>query len=313
MTLEKIKYPFLRYSKSASISRKYIVFSTGKSIIICNKDFDILHTVDNLDYAYHVFISPDESKLLVISNGNRFYLIDLMSFNVISTRTKAPYNANLEGRGCWMKDSRSFLIVCENVHTFRSAIRKYRIDDISKYEVVFPEKYWITSMIFVKEKNAYLIAAMDRIKAMTDQSDAWRLLWYDGTDFTEYPLSCWTDTIYNLDYDNQRNIIMVQGDEKYYSISEQGELISEDLPIEGEKSDTNGIGFPFTERVNVIKHIFDTGIVAIGTSNAFYAYDKEHNLIGKIREEYGVQEINAVSKSTILYATWSGIRVIKIN
>lgn len=312
MYIEKQKYPFLRQTKYASLSKNYLVFSTGQSIIICNRHFDILQEIKNLKYAYHVYIAPDESKLLVISNSNLFYLIDLGTFDVVSTRIKPPYNANLEGRGCWMEDSQSFLIVCENPHSFRSVIRKYRANNILSYETVFPEKYWLTSILYVKEKHSYLIAGMDRLKAMTDQPDAWFLMWYNGISFEKYSFSGNPDGVYEIDYDKKENVIRVLGNFQYYTFNDRGEMLPEFQLTEHNNLEINGTDLPIKEQINKICSIPDTDMYAVGTSNAFYIYGKDQSLIGKIRESYGVQEINVISEDTVIYATWSGIRVIKL-
>lgn len=312
MYIEKQKYPFLRQTKCAAMSKNFLVFSTGQRIIICNRHFDILHEIENLKYAYHVYISPDESRLLAISSSNLFYLIDLKTFDVVSTRIKPPYNANLEGRGCWMEDSQSFLIVCENLHTFRSAIRKYQANDVSLYETVLPEEYWITSILYVKEKHSYLIVGMDRLKAMTDQPDAWFLMWYNGLSFEKYPFSGNPGEIFEIDYDKKENVIRARGNFQYYTFNDRGEMLPEFQFSEDNNLEINGTAFPIKEKINIICSIPNTDMCAVGTSNAFYVYGKNQSLIGKIRESYGVQEINVISEDTVIYATWSGIRVIKI-
>ena len=80
MVLKKLKPGFLKHAKSFCFSEKYSVFCTGRRAFICDRELKLLYTVEKLSYVYRASISPDEKNLLLVSNANTFYLVDLNDF-----------------------------------------------------------------------------------------------------------------------------------------------------------------------------------------------------------------------------------------
>ena len=96
---KQLKYDFLRHAKDFCFTEKYSIFCTGKSAFICDRALKLLCKIENLSYVYHAFVSPDEKTLLLVSNSNKFYLVDLNDFSVKKHTVRGKYNHNLEGRG----------------------------------------------------------------------------------------------------------------------------------------------------------------------------------------------------------------------
>jgi len=115
MKLERIKCKPLERAQNLCVSKSYIVGCTGRKAAIMDKHLNLIHTVEGLEYVYSAEVSPDETKLLLISTGNRFYIVDLRTFEKTRITVKSPYNQNLEGRGCWSFDGRSVWIPVQRI------------------------------------------------------------------------------------------------------------------------------------------------------------------------------------------------------
>lgn len=101
MKLERIKCKPLERAKNLCVFQSCIIGCTGPKAVIVDKRLNHVHTVDELDYVYSAELSPDETKLLLIFTGNKFYIVDMRTFDKVRVTVKAPYIYNLEGRGCW--------------------------------------------------------------------------------------------------------------------------------------------------------------------------------------------------------------------
>ena len=76
MILNEIKKE-LKYSKNLTLTSKYIILYKGASVAVYDYKFVCLKKIPNLKYVYNGYVSPDETKLLLVSNANRYYLISL--------------------------------------------------------------------------------------------------------------------------------------------------------------------------------------------------------------------------------------------
>ena len=74
MKLERIKCKPLERAKNLCTSQSFIIGCTGQKAAIMDKQLNLIHTVEGLEYVYSADVSPDETKLLLISNGNKFYV-----------------------------------------------------------------------------------------------------------------------------------------------------------------------------------------------------------------------------------------------
>ncbi len=171
MILKELKYDFLRYAKGFCFSENYSIFCTGARTFICDRQLNILYTVEKLSYVYHAYISPDEETLLLVSNSNIFYLVGLKDFSLKKYTIRDKYNDNLEGRGCWSFDGNSLLFDVNNRKTNNSALRRYDPSCDMSYEDMLAEKYRLVSITPIKELNKYLLIGQDRQKPENDDTD----------------------------------------------------------------------------------------------------------------------------------------------
>ena len=139
MKLERIKCKPLERAKDLFVSRSYIIGCTGQKAAIMDRQLNLIHTVEGLEYVYSAEVSPDETKLLLISNGNKFYVVDMHTFEKTRITVKAPYNYNLEGRGCWSFDGKSvWIVVQRSTGYINSTLRRYCVKFLSlcQYQTV---------------------------------------------------------------------------------------------------------------------------------------------------------------------------------
>ena len=65
-----------------TISKKYMVFPTGKKVLIYERKFQLVREIEGLSYCYKAFISPNEEIVLLVSNSNCFYILSLLTFEL---------------------------------------------------------------------------------------------------------------------------------------------------------------------------------------------------------------------------------------
>ena len=156
MILNEIKKE-LKYAKNLTLTSRYIILYRGTSVVIYDHKGSCRKKIPNLKYVYNGYVSPDETKLLLVSNTNRYYLFSLEDFSLLSSHTiKAPYNANLEGLACWYSNG-SFLLPVQNSISMLSTLRKFNCDSSNSFEDFLAESFWIIYVTFVAQKNSYLI------------------------------------------------------------------------------------------------------------------------------------------------------------
>ena len=225
---KQLKYDFLRHAKDFCFTEKYSIFCTGKSAFICDRALKLLCKIENLSYVYHAFVSPDEKTLLLVSNSNKFYLVDLNDFSVKKHTVRGKYNHNLEGRGCWSLNGRSLYFCVCNGQTLNSALRCYDLDDNMSYRDLLKEKYQLVCIKPVKEINKQLIIGLDRKKSDLDRTDCWSLIWFDGVYFEEYPI--WNidlsnDVVSSAEYEALTNTVIIYGQAKTFRCNLRGKII----------------------------------------------------------------------------------------
>lgn len=68
MELQRIKCSPLVHAWDLAVSPTYIVDCNGKKAVILDRQYNLLQTVEGLDYVYKAHLSQDEKQLLLISN-----------------------------------------------------------------------------------------------------------------------------------------------------------------------------------------------------------------------------------------------------
>lgn len=131
MELQRIKCSPLVHAWDLAVSPTCLAGCTGKKAVILDRQYNLLQTVEGLDYVYKAHFSPDEKQLLLISNANRFYVADLAIGTTRKVLIRPPFNFNLEGEGCWSHDGQHIYIPVRHKDTLMHTLRRYRADTLT--------------------------------------------------------------------------------------------------------------------------------------------------------------------------------------
>ena len=216
MILNEIKKE-LRHSKNLTLTSRYIILYNGSSVVIYDYEFVCQKKILNLKYVYNGYVSPDETKLLLVSNKNRYYLVSLENFSVLKTCSiKSPHNGNLEGNACWNSND-SFFLPVQNDISMLSTFRKYNCDSSDSFEDFLAELFWIKYVTFVAKNDSYLIIGLNR------NDDVWNVVWMDKCgNYTSYEIDSFNEAILDVCVccDDEKIIGMARivGDGSYYTV-----------------------------------------------------------------------------------------------
>ena len=329
MKLQKVKCKSLSYVKEIFVSDSYIIGCTGKKANILDKQFKLLQTIEGLDYVYSAEISPDEKKLLLVSNGNKFYVVNLETGEKRKVVVKSPYNNSIDGRGCWSFDGKYIYIVVMNSKNLLSKLRRYNADNLEMYEDFLAEEYVISKIYKTDLNGMYLLLGYSRDDEME------HLLLFDGENYKEYVLE---DTkqqpIYNIDLKADYLLAYTQDECRIYSFD--GKLIgTQNHPNPKSKKiffsnvfDFPGLvdDLPGKLRKLGVEDVIDVddGITKIADSkngefkyisskSGFYVIDKKTGkcLIEHL-DEYGVQSFTEFDDGLLLLTLFNSVSLYRI-
>ena len=337
MKLERVKCKPLERAKNLCVSRSYVVGCTGQKAAILDKQLNLLHTVDKLEYVYCAAVSPDETKLLLISNGNKFYIVDLQTYEKTSVTVKAPYSYNLEGIGCWSFDGRSLWIpVNRSVGYINSTLRRYWLDDLSRYEDRLKDKYVITGLVPVEKTRSYFLTGYNR-----QENNRCYFIHFDGTGFREFPLAEDVDMLTPaITVDAEKGVVNISDLSGCRQFTPDGKLLAsfshpapkdkmlcgsalfEDMPAgNGEqqkqlKEFSAALGL---EHISAPDRIAKRSVslcgsyIYLASQSGFYLQDAHTEaVLASVPEEYGVQNVEELAPGLIAIATWTGVKIYRL-
>lgn len=207
MKLTRMKCSYLSRARDIIITDDYIIGYTGKKAVILDHSLNLIHDINGLEFVYSGRLSPDSKKLLLISNSNKFYILDLVTFRLTKVIVKSPYNYNLDGQGCWSLDGRRIYIPVQNSETLNSALRCYDTEDISQYYDTISEKYCLTGVVAAEKYGKYFLTGYDRERNNLDV-----LIHYDGDTCVEYPLPARKgDIVSKMEFDPENDEVLIYG------------------------------------------------------------------------------------------------------
>lgn len=344
MKLERIKCKPLERAKDFCVSLSYIIGCTGKKAAIMDRYLNLLHTVEGLDYVYSAHISPDETKLLLISTLNKFYIVDLQTFEKTRITVKAPYNCNLEGLGCWSFDGRSvFIPVHCRTASRSSTLRRYYIDGSGKYHDYLADKYCITGIWRMEATHTYFLTGYDRQEDCRNY-----FLFFDGTGFQEFPLERSVSILVpTITIDEEKGVITISALDTCRQFTLEGkeiQTISHPFPkdkickmsdvfphlfneatesqnLRNESFAAFGLAdisipntFSVPDRINQIKQSSCGSYHYLASRSGFYLLDAyTGEVLTSIPEEWGVQNVKELAPGLIAIATLSGVKLYHIN
>lgn len=332
MKIEKISIPGISRTKTITMSSKYVVMATGRRVLLYNHELQLMHTIQPLEYVYNVYISPDETKLLLISSGNWFYILSLDGYDLRKHTIKGKYKGNLEGEGCWSLDGNSFYIPVSNPNNLMSTLRCYKELGTS-YDDYLVEKYSIDAVFAIEEEKKYLLVGFDRNKAdeIDSLSGCHVLIWYDGKTFEEYYIESYNDTIFNVDYDAKTKSVIIYGHRTTIRCDADGKNVEEinhpekDLLLKTNKEEGEGISANefvkwmdeknvcLDDKINKICTSLNERIISVTTMKGLYVMSRESGeILYKEKIEFGVQNLVNISDNIFAVSTWNGVKFYKI-
>lgn len=340
MKLKNIRCPQLSRARNIAITGRFLIAVTGGCAHILDKELRLLKTVKGMQYMVQAYVSPDESKLLLVPTENRFYLLSLEDFTLERFTLRKPYNGNLEGNGCWSMDGKFLYLLADNPSTNNSALRCYETTDGSSYVYtdLFAERYWLSDIKPVKELNRYLLMGLERKPG--EPVDSWNMLWFDGSSLEAYPLKEMDDdVISSAEYDAVTQTVIVYGLSKTmrfdihgncvsaFPVPEAGKVTSsfsdvfanvgldpEDFDRLKELSDWYGFeNISIDDSINKLCLSSDGKRYYVGTHLGLFVLDAESKaILAKQKIEFGVQNIVELSPDLIAASTWSGVKLFQI-
>ena len=301
---------------------------TGKQIIAYDKCMHELNKIDGLQYAYCGLLSPDETKLLVVSSSKHFYVISTTDFASEKRVIRGKNYANLECRGCWSFDGSGIFIPVYNEKQEQSELRVYKADDFS-YSCIDFKKYHILYIYQETTLKKYLIIGQnwdypEHLHPLDDMS----LMWYDGQIFDTHPIRGFEDALLSVDLLENKHEIYLHGSESSVVCNYSGKNISDSInyDIQGvsfekifekfnKREDVRHLAEDFRlnrisakEYIHVIEYSCDKKYCYIGTSMRLLVINTQTGEQISLDIEYGVQKILELDDGRILISTWSGIK-----
>lgn len=336
MKLERIKCKPLEKAKNLCVSQSYIIGCTGQKAAIMDKQLNLIHTVDGLEYVYSAEVSPDETKLLLISNGNKFYIVDMHTFEKTRITVKSPYNHNLEGLGCWSFDGKSVWIsVQRSTGYINSTLRCYYAQDFNKYEDYLADKYFLNGISKIADTGTYFLIGYNR-----QENNRTYFIYFDGTAFREFPLEASVNMLApTATVDIEKGVVTVASVTGCRQFTLEGKAIKT-ISHPDPKNRTLHASDAFmhlfdgdTEKQKHLKEISASlGLenisapdyitkyqlsscgkyIYLASGSGFYLIDESiGDILAPVPEEYGVQNFEELAPGLIAIATWSDVKLYK--
>ena len=316
LTLNSIKTGLLRNSEGLTSSSKYVVSFTGRRAIIIDHDLNLIAEVNKLHYVYKGQISPDEKYLLLISNGNIFYLYSLETFELIRKVTLlGTYSGNLEGRGCFSHDGKHFMLILSNEKRFVSTLRVYNVDNLDEYKDYLDNEYLIHSIIPVKSCKKYAIVASPEYEARCNGQEYNLLIWFDGERFEKHIISGKDDYITNVEASGGDKLTIYRGFGHVFDIDFNGKYIPHPIdPIDILKDDIKSTGnVELLESVSVACYSSAYPYCYVGASKYLLVYSTEtKEVVSKINVRHRIIDIVELGRDLIYVVTIDSELMFKV-
>lgn len=328
MVYSEIEFQNIKNIKDVTLSSKNIVFCTGKRVLIYDKKWQLIHELDNLKYIYKAVFSPDEKKVLLISNQNHFIVVNLDPFLVTKKTIVGKYNGPLSGLGCWGKDSNSIYVCPSRNDNCLSVLRIYDLKDWNLYQDRLVDKYCLTSISFIPQLNKYFLTGFNY------ENHGNYIIWLNDDFFEEYRIQNFNDCISHAIYDVNQNCCIIHGLEQTILCDYNGRIQQRLTLRDSITTSFSDIFLNFALENNTIAAItFFSNILAlentsindsinclilsknkkyvyIGSNKSFFVLNaSSQNLELKIPVEYGVHKIIELTSKTILLITWNGAKI----
>ena len=338
MKLERIKSKPLERAKNLCVSQSYIIGCTGRKAVIMDKQLNLIHTIEGLEYVYFADVSPDETKLLLISNCNKFYVVDMHTFEKKRVTVKAPYNYNLGGKGCWSFDGKSVWIpVQRSTGYINSTLRRYCAEDLDKYEDHLADRYCLNGISRIDTNNTYFLTGYNR-----QENKRAYFIYFDGSTFQEIPLETSVNMIApTTTVDMEKGVVTlssIAGCQQFTLDGKTVNTISHPSPKDKTLRASDAFMHLFEGNAEKQKHLKEASAslglenisapdyitkyelsscgnyIYLASESGFYLIDANTgDILASVPEEYGVQNFEELAPGLIATATWSGVKLYRFS
>ncbi len=335
MKLKQIKCQHFARAKTVFVFPSYIVACTGQKAVLLDRQYNLIHAFENLDYVYSADISPDESKLLLVSNGNKFYIADLSTFEVKRHTVRAPMNYNIQGCGCWSFDSQFvYICVASSNSTICSTLRRFNASDLTDYTDFIPGKYLFQHILRLEENKNYFLMGANR-----QDGSRHYFIYFDGSTSLEIPLEEDALGCY-LQFDEKNGVVTIAATDACRQYTKLGKLIRKfEHPAPVQKNRTFSDVFTplfagneeFEEKVHDITAAFGLDRIAfkddikqytvsscgkylyMASASGFYVLNKDGNkVLASVSEKFGATNFTELEPGLIAVANMSTVKLYKI-
>lgn len=203
MEIKPISCAYLKNAKKVVISKNYIIILTGKAIIVLDKERNYVKTVDGLKYAYEGLLSPDETKLLIISNEPEFYIFSLDALEITDRCILKGNVSTIEGRGCWSPNGKDIFLILMDKKTDSFFLRIYSTENLNNFMDTYSMGHMLCfyNILSLPSENAIYILAQSRYHELTHLNPASLvLLCLKGDQVIQYEISNQNEIPFSIEY-----------------------------------------------------------------------------------------------------------------
>ena len=309
MKLIPLTCAYLKQAKRAIISNQYLFLLTGKSIIILNKKWEYIKTIEGLKYAYNGVLSPDETKLLVISNEPVCYIISLDTLDMVNQCRMRGSVVGIEGQGAWSLDSQSVKIITMNKQNTIFSIRTYFVADTHTFEedVSLGNLFQLYAIVTTPSEKSTFVLARRRMTSMTaTQPHSLSLLRYDEGGVGCFEIEKQTGTPLSMEYNERMKRFVIYTTENSFTCDLEGKNIREiDTGTPPPKNSQMLFSMPFIIK-QIVESINGRYLYVASTGGIDIFNYETGELIYHKSFSYGLEGITEIEDSCLIVNLYGG-------
>ena len=312
MRVISVPCSYLKNCKKLICANQYVIVLTGRSVLILSREMELLKQIDGFQYLYDGQLSPDGTKLLLISTGANFYMLSMDTLELLwKARVKEGKYCNLEGKGVWTLDGSRFFFIVLDQKTFQYKIRSYNALDPNDFydETSLSETHRIHEILAIHSLNSYVLLGQDRFDEQFNlPSRPLKLFIYQAGICQEFVLNSQTGIPFGMNYDENLGKLIIYTDKGTFSCNLQGEDIRK---ISLENTDGNNSANPFSyygfSQIKQIAMSQNGRYVFIASSYGFDICDKESGGVIFSKEYgFGAENFTEIQENLIVVCRYTG-------
>ena len=294
------------------VANQYFILLTGRSVLILTKEMELVKQIDGFQYVYDGKLSPDGTKLLLISNGANFYMLSLECLELLwKARLKEGKYCNLEGKGVWTLDGTRLLFIIFDQKTTQYKIRSYNaLDPNDSYdETSLSETHRIHEILAIPSLNSYVLLVQDRWDEQFNfPSRPLKLFVYQAGTCQEFVLNSQTGIPLGMNYQENLDKLIIYTDEGAFSCSLKGEDVRKiSLENTGEKNSANPFVYYGFSQIKQIAMSQNGQYVLIASSYGFDICDKgSGNVLFSREYGFGTENFTEIEENLIVICQSTG-------